>query len=402
MSRPVEARAEIASKGVARRSSTRLHPLSPAVFLTRNLGKTIPLTLVIMLSVMLVSGVIALVNSIPYSIRTIYGYTKVTLGISPRGDSSHLPALLGVIRKESPVPIERIVRCRASGSEVTSIVGKWPFIVLGLSQDDMRYFLMRQAVVSIDGRLPKAGEPEAVISQPVATNLRLHLGSVLQGPENSDSYSQRHVIVVGIAKTDRWLMVNSIEYQRAYHFPPIDFAMVFAHDRRDQEQLDTWAEKRFKGERAQIFTYSKIDSDTNKMFETLFAIIDVVIGMLVLMISMMMAMLVNIYQAQRMVEFGLLQAIGYTRKQLVVRSIVENVVIVVIGWVIGVIAALGLLVTLRTTLMEPRAYVLNVLDPIPFRYTIPIPITILLVACLTVVIRFRRFDPVAVVERRLV
>lgn len=402
MSRPIEARAKATPKSRARRSATRLHPLSPAVFLTRNLGKTVPLTLVIMLSVMLVSGVIALVNSIPFSIRTIYGYTKETLGISPRGDSTHLPALLGVVRKESPVPIERILTCRASGSEVTSIVGKWPFIVLGLSQDDMRYFLRREGVTTIDGRLPTAGQPEAVISQPVATNLHLKLGSVLQGPENSDSYSQRHVIVVGIARTDRWLMVNSIEYQREYHFPPIDFAMVFAHNRHDQIILDAWAEKRFKGERAQVFTYAKIDSDTNKMFETLFAIIDVVIGMLVLMISMMMAMLVNIYQAQRMVEFGLLQAIGYTRKQLVIRSIVENVVIVVIGWVIGVIAALGLLVTLRTTLMEPRAYVLNVLDPVPFRYTIPIPITILFVACLTVVVRFRRFDPVAVVERRLV
>src|SRR5580704_9430463 len=101
-----------------RRAVSRLHPLSPAVFLTRNLGKTIPLTLVIMLSVMLVAGVIALIDSIPFSIRTIYAYTKESLGVSPRGDRSHMPAILGIIRDGSPVPIGRVITCRVSGSEV--------------------------------------------------------------------------------------------------------------------------------------------------------------------------------------------------------------------------------------------------------------------------------------------
>lgn len=378
-----------------------MHPLSPTLFLIRNLGKTIPLTLVIMLSVMLVAGVIALIDSIPYSIRTIYGYTKESLGVSPRGDAALMPSIIGDIRKESPVPIDRVVRCRISTSQVQSIVGRWPFIVLGLSQNDIRYFLAHQHSSGIDGRLPMPGEPEAIVSEPVARNLGLHMGSILQGPNDSDSYSPKNVRVVGIVHTDRWLAINTIEYQRKYHFPPVDLAMVFAANRADQPRLDAWAEKHFEGKRAQIITYAKVDRDTNKMFDTLFKIIDIVIGLLVLVITTMMGMMINIYQTQRLVEYGLLQAIGFTRRRLVTRAMIENIMVVIVGWVLGVICACLLLNSLRIGLMEPKAFALEVYDRVPYLYTVPIPITIMIVAIATVAIRFRRFDPVSIVERRI-
>ena len=42
---------------------------------------------------MLVAGVVALINSIPLSIRTMYGYSRLSLGISPRGDIELTPKL---------------------------------------------------------------------------------------------------------------------------------------------------------------------------------------------------------------------------------------------------------------------------------------------------------------------
>jgi putative ABC transport system permease protein/lipoprotein-releasing system permease protein len=62
----------------------------------------------------------------------------------------------------------------------------------------------------------------------------------------------------------------------------------------------------------------------------------------------------------------------------------------------------GLLVIVKRTLMDPNGFGLLVNDPVAFRYTLPIPIAIMLVAIFTVVLRFRNFDPVGVVERRLV
>lgn len=351
---------------------------------------------------LLVAGIVAMMDSIPYSIRVIYSYSRTALGITPRGDSSLTPKLEMTVKKECPEPIQRIVVCRAAGAQVKSIVGKWPFVVLGLSQDDMAYYLKRLKADDIEGRLPRPGKAEALVSEPVARNRRLKLGSSLLKPEDADNYSPFPVKIVGIARTPEWIMVTDIEYLRAYHFPPIDFLLVFAPTMEGQSRLDHWAEKRFKGTHAQLFAYHMLEKDTNEMFKTLYVILDVVIGTLVLVITIMMGMLMNIYQSQRLVEFGLLQALGYTKRQLLRRVTVEAVLVIVGGWVVGMAVAYGLLNVVKATLMDPNAFSIDTLDPVAYAYTLPIPIAIFLAALLTVMLRFRNFDPVGIVERRLV
>jgi ABC-type lipoprotein release transport system permease subunit len=380
----------------------RVRALSAGTYLVRNAGRTLPLTGVILLAVVLITGIVAMMNSIPLSIRTTYSYSKYLLGISPRGDESLTPKMLKTLKKDSPVPIERIVTFRASASQVRSVVGKWPFLVLGLSQGDTEYFVHKLGTTNIVGRLPAKGKPEAIISEPVARNLQLKIGSVLLSPIDQDNYSPHYVKVVGIAMTKEWLMVDSLDYQKENHFPPVDNIMVFARNLQDQNTLDHWAVKTFKGDRAIVFAYYVLEKQTDENFKTLYAILDVVIGVLVLVITIMMGMLINIYQSQRLVEFGLLQAIGYTKKQLLKRVLRETTWVLLLGWTVGLASAYGLLEIVNKVLMYPHAYALDTLDPIAIRYTIPVPISILLVATLTVWLRFRKFDPVGVVERRLV
>lgn len=377
-------------------------PLVATTFLLRNARKTTPLVAVIVLAVMLISGIVSMINSIPLSIRTIYSYSKQMLGVTPRGDPSQTPKIRQRIESEAPVPLDRVITCRASSAQVRSIVGKWPFIVIGLEQADMQYYLDRMNARSIEGRLPAAGAAEALISSPVARNLGLKIGDVLIGPDKDEAYSPKAVKVVGIAKTEEWVMLAPIEYHRANHFPPIDLLMVFAKNLSDQQVLDSWALKAFKGERAQVFAYQELDKNTEEMFSILYKILNVVIGTLVLVITLMMAMLMNIYQSQRLQEYGLLQALGYTKKQLLRRAMAESVVVVIGGWVIGLFVAYGLLNVVKAQLMDPQAFALDTLDRVAFLYTVPVPIAILLAAGLTVWGRFRKFDPVGVVERRLV
>ncbi|MBV6458229.1 MAG: hypothetical protein HONBIEJF_01354 [Fimbriimonadaceae bacterium] len=376
-------------------------PLSAKVYLLRNANRSIPLTAVIVLAVMLVAGIVAMMDSIPYSIRTIYNYSRYSLGITPRGDAAMTPELRKRLISGSPVPIERIILCRASGSQVRSIVGKWPFVVLAMKQDDLRYYLDKLGATDIVGRLPNPGAAEALISEPVARNLNLKLGDVLIGPDLPDSYSINPVHIVGIARSPQWVMLAPIEYHQTHHFPPVDNLLAFARNLTDQEKLDRWAEREFKGERAQIFAYHDLEKSTNEMFDILYKILNVVIGTLVLVITLMMVMLINIYQVQRMQEFGLLQALGYTKRQLLQRVWRENLVVVIIGWIIGVATAILLLLVVRSQLMDPQAFALDVLNPRSYLYTLPIPMTILVAANAVVANRFRRFDPVGVVERRL-
>lgn len=384
------------------RATSARRPLAAATYLIRNAGKTLPLIGVIMLAVMLIGGIVAMINSITFSIQTIYAYSANFLAVNPRGDSTGTPKLYEEVVQGAPVPIERAITCRAAGTQVNSLVGKWPFIVLGMRRPDLDYWLARLKVSGIEGRLPNPGRPELIVSEPVARNLHLRLGSTVLKPDSQDSYSPYRVKVVGIVMTDKWTMVTDYDYLAENHLPPIDNLLFFARNRSEQIKLDTWAFRHFKGERAQLFAYQEIDKQTHNMFKTLFQILNVVIALLVIVITVMMGMLINIYLSQRLVEFGLLQALGYTKKQLLKRVLKESLVVVILGWALGVGLGYWLLVVVKHTLMDPNGYGLLLKDPIAFRYTLPAPIAILIVAAITVAVRFRRFDPVSIVERRLV
>lgn len=208
--------------------------------------------------------------------------------------------------------------------------------------------------------------------------------------------------MVGILESSEWIMLGDYEYQRANHFPPVDGVLLFAKDGPSQTKLDDWALSAYKGERAQVLIFAELNRDTELMFRTLYRILNVVIATLVLVITIMMGMLINIHQSQRTVEFGLLQALGFTKKRLIGRVVVETLWVVVIGWAIGILVSYFLLVAVDRALMYPNAYALQTLDWQAFSYTTPVPFAIFSVGILTIIHKFRTFDPVGIVERRIV
>ena len=137
------------------------------------------------------------------------------------------------------------------------------------------------------------------------------------------------------------------------------------------------------------------------MFRILYQILNVVILILVVVITIMMGMLISIYQSQRIPEFGLLQALGFSKGRLLKRVMQETIIVVVGGWILGAFAAYGMLNLVNSLLMAPKALMLVTKDPQAYAYTIPVPIAILLVAAWTLIRSFAKFDPISIVERRL-
>ncbi|HXH62088.1 MAG TPA: ABC transporter permease [Fimbriimonadaceae bacterium] len=351
---------------------------------------------------MLISGIVALMDSIPLSVKTVYSYAQYELGVSPRGDEKVLDDFRETVRESAPVPIDRVIVCRASSAMVDSIVGKWPFVVFGFEQGDMRYYINKLNGGKVIGRFPEVGAPEAMVSRPVATNLNLKVGSTLLSPDDPDSYSPMPVKVTGIVDTDQWIMFVPIEYHRLYHFPPVDGLLVFAKNLKDQHTLDSWALKTFKGGRTRLYAYQEVQKETDQAFRTLFAIVNVVIASLVAVLTIIMGMLFNIYQSQRVQEFGLLQALGYPRGAILRRILAETAIVLLGSWILAVFIAVGLLVLIKVQMFDPRAYAINATSATNFLYSVPVPIMIFIVAAFDVVLRLKKFDPVRVVERRLV
>jgi putative ABC transport system permease protein/lipoprotein-releasing system permease protein len=291
---------------------------------------------------------------------------------------------------------------RSTDIEVKSIVGPWPFAIAALGKEDIEFFIQRSGGGRIEGRMPTPGEPEALVSEPLARNLGKRLGDNLLEPDIPEAFSPLPVKIVGVIHTSEWKAVIPLEYHQNYHFPPIDSLLFFTQDPRDQRQFDLWVEEHLKGQNARVFTYAKLEEQADTMFNILYQILNVVIGLLVIVITIMMGMLINIHLSQRVQEFGLLQALGYTKKALLTRVLAETSVVVIGGWVIGIFVSWGLLEGVKKVLMDPRAFALDTTDRLAMVYTLPVPITIFIVILVTIGVKFKKFDPVGVVERRLV
>ena len=113
-----------------------------------------------------------------------------------------------------------------------------------------------------------------------------------------------------------------------------------------------------------------------------------------------LAILNYIFTAQRNSEFGILNALGYDRYQLVARVLRETVFLVGIAWGISIFVGLGGMLILRFALYSPLGLKFSMLNITPWLYTLPIPIVVMMVTTATTARRLSRLDPVSVIEKR--
>ncbi|MER3401747.1 MAG: hypothetical protein C4336_00395 [Armatimonadota bacterium] len=376
------------------------HPLSPLLFLIRNPGRSLPLTLVLALAVLTIASVVALLNSIDRTILKIYDYNRYFAAISPRGAERLKPELMERIQNAPgyQMHFETVV----SFMNAETIVGKMPFVIFGLKQEHVELLVARCRLRLAQGRYPEPNQPEVALSEPLMRNKKLRMGDVLLSPLIPDQYAPVPVRVVGVLEGDTWLAIASYEFIRNNFFAPVRNLIVFASDVRTQSQLDQWLRENLRGEQARVWTYAELQEETHKAFQNLYFITGIVVVVVAFMLATMTGLLANIYFQQRLVEFGLLQAIGYTRRELLWRVSTETIVVVLLGWGLGVVVTLGVLFWAKSAVMKPRGLYLEPLDPIAYRYTLPVPLMVLAFALFTIGWRLRTFDPVAIVERRIV
>ena len=113
-----------------------------------------------------------------------------------------------------------------------------------------------------------------------------------------------------------------------------------------------------------------------------------------------LAILNHIFYSERKEEFGLLNAIGRSRSWLVMRTVKETGSVVGIAWPIGAAVCLVGILIAQSTIYAPLGLNLNLFNPAPWLFTLPIPLAVITVGVGTISRTLSRLDPVSVIERR--
>ncbi|MCP4544651.1 MAG: ABC transporter permease [Chloroflexi bacterium] len=327
------------------------------------------------------------------------------------------PGVMAQIRS-NPL-VERVIPIRNSSIEMAIPLGDIGYAdVYGIREQDMPYLMNLFGVELFEGRLPQARSNELVITKAIAANHGFQVGDTIGIPYwvHGSFYATEptDMVIVGIMNSqidpvetsdilskNMWLGFASYEFMENYEeaFVQIENFFIAPVDGQKAE-LDVWLEENIASPQTHVITYgtqiSELEEDMRLRTATMTGIeISVVV-----IAGIAMATMNYVSFTQRREEFGVLNALGRSRRWLVLRAVRETTSIVGIAWLIGA-GVYGLfLLVVHFTVFAPKGIALNIFDPLPWLFTFPIPLAVILASAGTVAWVLSRLDPITVVERR--
>ena len=283
----------------------------------------------------------------------------------------------------------------------------------GVYSGDMAYLVELYGLELKEGNLPRPGTNEMVIPETLAQNRGLEVDDVIGDPlhpayPNAQSLPTEFVISGIFAKPSRskeengWAFI-SLEYLEEiniYDIPDVP-PMIVVPKEGQKDTLDKWLVNEIGGVDVSVVTQaSEIVRIENIARQDMLSIAMLEVG-ITIVAAVGLAILNYIFIAQRHSEFGVLNALGYDRLQLVRRVLGETAFLVGIAWGISVVVGLGGMLILRFALYAPLGLTFDLLNITPWLYTLPIPIAVLVVTTATIARPLSRLDPVEVIERRV-
>ena len=371
----------------------------PLYFL-RNRGRAAALLCIVVLAVMEVSTVALLTGS-------LLGNVWVTM-VAPLQYFTEVVAA----GPEVPPSVASAIAARPSTLlllpmlpetvRVNTLLGPGSANVFAVPASFIPWFLGHTGERLIQGRLPVAGADQIALPASVMASRGLHLGDMIGQDVDPEEWLPGEWQVVGVLGGALSAGVVPYDTMRAFlplsDVPGVASYAVFARPGGTAAltaYLDTLplSEVRVYSEAAEQGQYQ---GNVRLLNWLVWSINLVTVGVL----SVAMGLLNNLYYRQRMEEYGILAALGYSHGLLARRVLAEVAIVTVLSWAIGLAFTLALTASLDAWLFQPHGITLPSLDARDALFTVPIPSLIAGFTLATVLRRLGRLDPVAVVERR--
>ena len=198
-----------------------------------------------------------------------------------------------------------------------------------------------------------------------------------------------------------WLGFASYEYlssHELYASWPVNLLVVPAEGRK--AELDTWLQENMDSDQTEVYTFEWMRNNYRMMTLILLALFGVVESVIAVVAAIALAGLSYTLFVQRREEFGVLNALGHSRPRLVSRLVGETGSVAGVGWLMGAAICGAGLLGAQLFLYAPRGVNLHFFNPIPWLFTTPLPVSMILANAVTVARTLSKLDAVSVIEMR--
>jgi putative ABC transport system permease protein/lipoprotein-releasing system permease protein len=389
------------------------NPLSSVVFYLRHRRRALMLTATLALAILgVVFPAFVFVPLVNTQRLAYVNPFRAMSQVSPLNSRAVAPATLGQIRADPAVA--RVVQVR----ELLMVVSVPPGAqiatpVYGVSEEDIPYILDALGMELKEGHLPRARSNEIVISDSLAANRDLGIGDpVGRGASELDQLIPTELVVAGILQPrsaqalpagggSMLLGLASYEYLESHELCSLETVSLFVIPHAGQkDEFDTWLEENAEAIGATVWTYAMASRSLERASQGLFLVIAVSENIVAAVVAIALAALNAVFFSQRQDEFGVLHALGKWRVWLLWRTVRETASVVGLAWLAGAAVCVAGLLLAQARIYAPKGLTMDFLSPVPWLFSLPIPLAVITASAGIIAWMLYRLDPVALIERR--
>jgi ABC-type lipoprotein release transport system permease subunit len=388
----------------ARRASTK--PLSSLTFYLRHRRRALILIATMGLMILSVSFPAFLLAPVADAMKPFAEPLRTVGIVTPRAGTAVDPGVTAQIRAHPTVA--HVVPAMELPLRVLIPPLGWVANFYGVPQGDMQPLVERLGMQVKEGRLPQPRTNEVLLSEALVQNRGWRVGDRIGAPvDEQDHGIPTELVIVGIlapageGQKDPWLGLASYEYlssHERYASYPVHLLTVPVEGQK--AAMDAWLREEVHSDLVEVYTYQWMLKNFRLMGVLLLGVFGVVESIIAIVAAVALGALSYVFFVQRREEFGILHAIGRSRPWLVMRTARETMSTVGLAWLLSaIVCGLGL-AYVQAAVYAPRGLEMNILNPAPWLFTLPLPLAVVAVSSGLVSRMLRKLDPVSVVERR--
>jgi ABC-type lipoprotein release transport system permease subunit len=269
-------------------------------------------------------------------------------------------------------------------------------------EEDISYLMDRFGLRLIQGRLPQPRTNEIIISEALALNRGLKIGDSIGKPVFEKDSFPIELNVIGLLESDgMWMGFASLEYLQSHELTAnYSIRLLVAPEVGDKADLDAWLLDNVDSTATVVLTY---DKEWRRFQQTRVGglqVLGMVLSLVAAIAAAALAVLNYIFFSQRRDEFGVLHAVGRSRRWLTWRAGRETLVTTTAAWLIGAALCVGVVLYLQLAVYVPRGLSMDLTSIAPWLFTLPIPLAVAAASVSTIGWMLRQLDPVSVIEGR--
>src|ERR1700730_4283589 len=313
------------------------------------------------------------------------------------------PGLDKLVADSARIPGTMFVKRDAySNLDINMLAGNAQFDLYGLDQAGMAQLLSLYGDQVVTGRLASANANETALSPEIARPPHVWNGRKVGNALYELDRLPDTFTVVGIIRGPTRLGLIPLDYLTEHYLFERRYQGLVVVPQGGHEQAVHDQVQRLIGDSAfRIFDWPYIKGKIDSLIANLDTINRFLILLVTIVLALVVGLLNNLFFRQRMNEFGLLAAVGYSRWGLIMRVAWESQGVTVAAWAIGVGLGVGVLSWFNAIFMVPHGLLMNIFDwNVLVLHTLPIPLMVFLFGMGTVAWQLLRLGPISIIERR--